>query len=63
MAFLVLNFTSPQPITAAIPPGNEKLFRMALDLAEKLEPITPEETNLLRERAKGLAPLFRLEAA
>ena len=50
-------------ITAAIPPGESKLFHMALDIAEDFAPITDEEIAVLKEKAKENAPLFRLTAA
>lgn len=63
LALLALKFTLSQPITAAIPPGDQGLFRLALSLAEKITPITEEEIRLLREKAKESTPLFRLAAA
>lgn len=62
LASLALRFTLSQPITAAIPPGEPKLFRMALDIGQNFVPITEEEVNVLREKAKGLEPIFRLKA-
>lgn len=62
LASLALRFTLSQPITAAIPPGEPKLFKMALDIAEKFTPITEEEIRLLKEEAKGLEPIFRLRS-
>ncbi len=63
LALLSLKFTLSQPITAAIPPGDQNLFRLALSLAEKIAPITDEEVRLLRQKAKESTPLFRLAAA
>ena len=60
LADLALRFTLSQPITAAIPPGDPDLFRMALDIAESFRPITDEELGRLRERARGMRPLFEL---
>lgn len=62
LASLALRFTLSQPITAAVPPGEPSLFRLALDIAENFTPITPEEQAVLRERARGVAPIFRLSA-
>lgn len=59
LAALALRFTLSQPITAAIPPGEPSLFRLALDIAEHFTPITPEEEKELKERAAGLTPIFR----
>jgi aryl-alcohol dehydrogenase-like predicted oxidoreductase len=61
-AALALRFTLSQPLTAAIPPGEEKLFRMALDIAERFQPITEAELSDLQRRAQGLKPIFRLAA-
>ena len=63
LASLALRFSLSQPITAAIPPGDPGLFKMALDLAENFTPITDEETEKLRTRAEGGRPLFKLSAA
>lgn len=57
-AALALRFTLSQPVTAALPPGEEPLFRMALDLAMNLVPITPDQERQLRARAQSLDPLF-----
>ena len=61
-AALALRFTLSQPITAAIPPGEAALFRIALDVAAQFRPLTPEETAELRRRASALQPIFRLAA-
>ena len=60
LAALALRFTLSQPITAAIPPGDPELFRMAVEIAEDFTPITPEETEELKRRASGLSPIFEL---
>ena len=51
-----------EPITAAIPPGEESIFRTALDIAERFTPLTDAERAELQRRAEGLAPLFSLAA-
>jgi aryl-alcohol dehydrogenase-like predicted oxidoreductase len=61
-AELALRFTLTQPITAAIPPGEASLFRMAVDIAERFRPLTPEEQEELRRRAGALQPIFQLAA-
>ena len=55
-----LRFTLSESITAAIPPGDAGLFRMALDLASHYEPIKAEERQALLKGAEGLEPLFHL---
>jgi len=58
-AELALKFTLSKPITAAIPPGEESLFRLALDLAMRFEPITPAEDEELITLAQELNPIFK----
>jgi len=62
-AKLALYFTLSQSITAAIPPGEESLFRMALDLALDFRPISQEEAETLRQMALSLDPVFGREAS
>lgn len=57
-AKLALYFTLSQSITAAIPPGEESLFRMALDLALDFRPVSQKETDTLRQMAQPLSPVF-----
>ncbi|OGD31003.1 MAG: oxidoreductase [Candidatus Aminicenantes bacterium RBG_19FT_COMBO_58_17] len=51
-------FTLSQPITAAVPPGDKRLFRKALELAHRFEPLGSEDEERLRELAAKLNPLF-----
>jgi predicted aldo/keto reductase-like oxidoreductase len=51
-------FALSQPITALLPSGEESLFRMALDLAMKVKPLTAEQDEELKVLAKPLKPLF-----
>jgi aryl-alcohol dehydrogenase-like predicted oxidoreductase len=53
-----LRFTLSEPITAAIPPGEETLFRLAVDLAAAFEPITEEERAELLATARASDPIF-----
>ncbi|MCA9444836.1 MAG: aldo/keto reductase [Candidatus Omnitrophica bacterium] len=57
-AELALRWTLSQPITAAIPPGVEDLFWMAVDIALRFEPITDEEEKRIEEMSHGLEPVF-----
>jgi len=57
-AELGLRFALSQPITALIPPGEEELFRLAMDLAMRFEPLTDEEEKRLQALASGLNPVF-----
>jgi aryl-alcohol dehydrogenase-like predicted oxidoreductase len=57
-ARLALYFTLSQPITAAIPPGEESLFRMAMELAMGFRPISQQEKQTLQQMAQSLNPIF-----
>lgn len=63
LASLALRFTLSQPITAAIPPGEARLFRLAMDIAERYAPLSEAEMATLRQQAQESAPLFRLQSA
>jgi predicted aldo/keto reductase-like oxidoreductase len=54
-----LRFTMSHPVTAAIPPGDENLFRQALTLAHNLKPLDQSEVISIREIALKGVPLFR----
>lgn len=53
-----LRFTLSHPVTAAIPPGHEDLFAMALELAVDFKPMDPEEVKAMKEKAMNTRPLF-----
>ena len=57
-ARLGLYFTLSQPVTAAIPPGEESLFRMALDLAMSFTPISMPDSEKAKQLAESLNPIF-----
>jgi len=58
-AKLGLRFTLSHPVTAAVPPGDENLFRLALSLARDLPALTDAEAEALKERALKGEPIFR----
>jgi len=60
-AKLALYFTLSQSVTAVIPPGEESLFRMALDLAMDFRPVSRREKQKLQQMAESLNPIFRRE--
>ncbi len=61
-AELGLRWTLSLPITAAVPPGDPNLFRMALDFADRFEPLNDEERASVMERAQRNQPLFTAAA-
>jgi hypothetical protein len=54
-----LRFTLSHPVTAAIPPGDDTLFRLALDLAARFEPLSPEEAEAIKRQGLETTPLFK----
>jgi len=62
-AALGLRWTLSHPITAAVPPGDEQYFRLAMEVAQKFEPLKPEEEKALIARAQGVEPIFHLAKA
>ncbi len=59
IAQLALRFTLGQPVTAAIPPGDIELFRIAVDaVKDGFKPLSAGEEKVLRDYAQGLQPLF-----
>jgi aryl-alcohol dehydrogenase-like predicted oxidoreductase len=58
-ATLALRWTLSQPITAAVPPGDEKYFRLAMDAAQRFKPLKAKEEKELMARAAGVEPIFR----
>ncbi len=63
IAELALRFTLSEKITAAIPPGDERLFRVALAAAQKFKPLSRQERERLVAKAKDMTPIFRHGAA
>jgi predicted aldo/keto reductase-like oxidoreductase len=61
-AALAIRFTLSQPVTAAVPPGDARLFKIAMDVADRFTPITEEEQADLFRRAEDLTPFFSLAA-
>ena len=54
-----LRFTLSHPVTAAIPPGDEGLYKMALGLARQFEPLNSDEVQNIKKMALVEDPLFR----
>jgi aryl-alcohol dehydrogenase-like predicted oxidoreductase len=59
-ASMGLRWTLGHPITAAIPPGDERYFRLAMDVAQNYKPLEPHEEQALLAGAQGAAPIFHL---
>ena len=59
LAAKALRFTLSQEITAAVPPGDERCYRMALDIAAAFKPMKKAEQEALLATTKGVEPLFK----
>jgi len=62
-AGLSFRFTLSQPVTAAVPPGDARLFKKALELAHRFSPLSAAEDVRLRRLAAELNPIFGLKPA
>lgn len=58
LAALALRWTLSLDVTAALPPGEPHVFWKAVEIAEQFRPVSPEETERLKELAAGLEPIF-----
>jgi predicted aldo/keto reductase-like oxidoreductase len=58
-AMMGLRFTLSHPVTAAIPPGDETLFKQALGLALRFTPLGEAEARVIKEKGLAGAPLFK----
>jgi aryl-alcohol dehydrogenase-like predicted oxidoreductase len=59
-ASLGLRWTLGHPITAAIPPGDERYFRLAMDVAQNYKPLEAHEEEALLRGGNGVEPIFHL---
>lgn len=55
-----LRWTLSHPITAAIPPGDEHYFRLAMDVVQNYKPLGAAEEQALLAGARGAEPIFHL---
>jgi aryl-alcohol dehydrogenase-like predicted oxidoreductase len=61
MAKLALRFTFNHEVTAAVPPGDEKIFDLAMELAcGPLPELSAEELTELKSKVGKLEPVFRV---
>ncbi len=59
-ASLGLRWTLGHPVTAAVPPGDERYFRLAMDVAQNYKPLQPHEEQALLGGGHGVEPIFHL---
>lgn len=61
MARLAMRFTLNQEVTAAVPPGDERIFDLAMEIASgPLPELSAEELNGLKVKIGALEPVFRV---
>jgi len=58
-ALMGLRFTLSHPVTAAVPPGEAELFRIALTLSDRLQSLKESEIKMIKEKALKAEPLFK----
>lgn len=57
-----LRFTLSHPVTAAVPPGDPGLFKMALNMSDKLSPLNDSEVEIIKKKGLAGYPLFKFPA-
>jgi len=58
-----LRFTLSHPVTAAVPPGDSDLFKIALSVSDSLKPLKNKEMLVIKEKALTVNPLFKYPAS
>jgi aryl-alcohol dehydrogenase-like predicted oxidoreductase len=58
-AMMGLRFTLSHPITAAVPPGDENIYQMALGLAARFKPLSSDEVEAIKQKGLNTPPLFK----
>jgi aryl-alcohol dehydrogenase-like predicted oxidoreductase len=58
LAEKAVRFTLSQDITAAIPPGDDRLFALALAAGSGFKPLSKQETDTLLGGTAGVQPIF-----
>ncbi len=58
-----LRFTLSHPVTAAVPPGDENIYRMALGLAANFKPLNAEEIDEIKKMGSAATPIFKYPQA
>lgn len=57
-----LRFTLSHPVTAAVSTGEADLFRLALKVSDKLDPLKEDEAKMIKDKALKGSPLFKYPA-
>ncbi len=62
-AGMALRFTLSHPVTAAVPPGDENIYRMALGIAANFKPLSAEEVDEIKKKGSAATPIFKYPQA
>ena len=60
-AELALRFALSEPITATVPPAEEKLFWLAVDIAMDFKPINSKEKREIEAWGVRTMPIFKYQ--
>jgi hypothetical protein len=58
-----LRFTMSHPVTAALTPGEEELFRIALSVSDSITPLEANEIEMIKAMGIIGNPLFKYAGA
>lgn len=58
LALQALRFTLSEHVSAVLPPGDERLYRMTLELAASVSPLSAEERQSLLDGTRGVKPIM-----
>jgi len=58
-----LRFTLSHPVTAALTPGEQELFKIALSVSDSLKPLKDKELQMIKEKGLKENPLFKYTGA
>lgn len=59
LADLLLRYVLDLPVTATLPPGDARLFKLLVTLAQSYEPLSEQEQAQLKSRIAGIEPIFK----
>lgn len=59
LAELLVRYTLDLPITATVPPGDGRLFKLCVQLARGYRPLTPADRGKLIAAMDGVEPIFK----
>ena len=62
-AGMALRFTLSHPVTAAVPPGDENIYKMALGLAANFNPLSGKEIDAMKKKGAAASPIFKYPQA